>query len=71
MNRKWTGKLQVKLLFAYLSWKKLRSHTFKAPLEEVIGMSERKMKAKHMNENVWKSFFCKLGGLASRNFITN
>ena len=30
MNRNETGKLQVTLFFAYISWKKICSHTFKA-----------------------------------------
>ena len=30
VNRNWRGKLQVTLLFAYISWKKWCSHTFKA-----------------------------------------
>ena len=50
-------KLQVTLLFAYISWKKLFSHTFKASLEEVIVMHSEKMKAKYMKDDVWKSFF--------------
>ena len=54
MNRNWTGKL---LFSSYISWKKLRSHTFKASLEEVIVIYSEKMKAKCMKENVWKSFF--------------
>ena len=39
------GKL---LLFAYISWKKFYSHTFKTPSEEVIVMRFYKMKAKYM-----------------------
>ena len=36
MNRNWTGKLQVTILFAYIFWKKLCLCTFKASSEEVI-----------------------------------
>ena len=57
MSRNWTGKLQVTLLSAYISWKKLCSHTFKAFLEEVILMHSDKMKAKYMKEDMWKIFF--------------
>ena len=57
MNRNWTGKLQVTILSAYISWKKLCSHTFKPYLEEVIGVHHEKMKAKYMKEDVWKSFY--------------
>ena len=57
MNRNGTGKLQVTLLFAYISGKKLCSHIFKASSEEVIVMRSEKTKAKYMKENVWKSFF--------------
>ena len=57
MNCNWTGKLQVALLSAYISWKKLYSHTFKASSEEVIVMHSEKMKVKYMKEDVWKSFF--------------
>ena len=42
MNRNWTGKLQVKLFFAYISWKKFCSHTFKVSSEEAIVMRLRK-----------------------------
>ena len=38
MNRNETGKLQVTLFFAYISWKKLYSHISKATSEEVIVM---------------------------------
>ena len=58
MNRNWTGKLEeVALLFAYISWKKLCSHTFKISSEEVIVMRSEKMKVKYIKEDVWKSFF--------------
>ena len=42
MNRNWTDKLQVKLFFAYISWKNLCSHTFKVCSEETIVMRLRK-----------------------------
>ena len=35
-NRDWTCKLQVTLLSAFISWKKVCSHTLKASSEEVI-----------------------------------
>ena len=44
-------------IYAYISWKKLCSHTFKASLEEVFVMHSEKKKAKYMKEDVWKSFF--------------
>ena len=47
--------LQVTLLSAYISRKKLCSQTFKAPSEKVILMYSEKMKAKYMKEDVWKS----------------
>ena len=54
---------EVTLLSVYISWKKLRSHFFKASSEEVIAMySSDKMKAKCMTEYVWKSFFRELAG---------
>ena len=62
MNPNWTGKLQVTLIFAYISWKKFCSHTLKASSEEVIVMASWKMKAKHMKEDMWKRFFRKLAG---------
>ena len=58
MNRTWTGKLQVTLLSAYISWNKLCLHSFKASLEEVLVIPSEKMKAKYMKEDVWKRFFC-------------
>ena len=48
-----SGKL---LLSAYISWKKLCSHTFKASSEEIIVCILRK-NAKYMKEVGWKSFF--------------
>ena len=57
MHRNWTGKLQVTLLSAHISRKKLCSQTFKASSEEVIVMYSEKMKAKYMKEDVWRSFF--------------
>ena len=57
MNRNWTGKFQVTLLFAYISWKKLRSHTLQVSSEKVIVILSGTMKAKYMKEDVWKSFF--------------
>ena len=57
MNRNWTGKLQVTLLSAYISWKKLCSNTFKTPPEGVIRTYSEKMKAKYMRYmNAW--VFC-------------
>ena len=38
MNRNWTDKIQVTLLFVSISWKKEYLHDFKASLEEVIVM---------------------------------
>ena len=55
-------KLQVTLLFAYISWKKFCWHTFKASSEGVIVMRFQKMKTKYMKEDMWKSFFRKLAG---------
>ena len=52
----------MSLLFAYISLMKLCSHTFKVSSEEVILMRSEKMKAKHMKEDVRKSFFRKLAG---------
>ena len=43
-------------------WKKLYSHTFKPYPEELIVIHPEKMKVKYMNEDVWKSFLCKLAG---------
>ena len=62
MNPNWTGKLQVTLIFAYISCKKFCSHTLKVSSEEVIVMASWKMKAKHMKEDMWKRFFRKLAG---------
>ena len=62
MNRNWAGKLQVILLFGYITRKKLCSQTFKASSEEVIVMRSEKMKEKYMKEDVWKSSFHKLAG---------
>ena len=68
--------LQVTLLPAYISWKKLWSHHFKVFSEQIIVMDFEKMKAKYMMEDVWKSFFRKILGwhLATSlqiNFFTN
>ena len=57
MNRNWTGKIQVTLLFVYISWKKELWHNFKASSEEVIVMRSEKMNAKYIKEYVWKSSF--------------
>ena len=62
MDRNLTGKLQVRLLFHYISYKKFCSHIFKASSEEVIAMRPEKVKGKYMKEDVWKSFFCKFPG---------
>ena len=79
VNRNWTGKLQVtplKLLSAYISWKKLCLRTFKASWEEVIWMCYEKMKAKYIKEDVWKRFFfrevagCHLATSLQINFFT-
>ena len=56
MNRNWTAKFQVTLLFAYIFWKKLRSYTLQVSSEKVIVILPGKMKAKYMKEDVWKSF---------------
>ena len=52
----WTGKLQVTLFVAYIFPKSVLAH-----FQRLLGRSNRdvfwKMKAKHMKENVWKSFF--------------
>ena len=53
----WTGKLQVTLLCAYISRKKLCSQTFNALSEEVMVMYSEKIKTKRMKKDVWKSFF--------------
>ena len=45
MNGNWIGKLQVTLVFIYISWKKFYSHTFKGSSEKVIVMGSKKMKA--------------------------
>ena len=45
MYRNWTGKL---LLSAYISWKNLCSHTFKASLEKVVVRILRKWR-----QNAW------------------
>ena len=71
MNRNWAGKLQVTLLSAYIFWKKLCSHSFKASLEEVTVMYSEKIKAKYMKKDVWKSFFSYNCGLAFHNLITD
>ena len=57
MHRNWIDKLQVALLPAYISWKKLWSHTFKVSSEEVILMHSEKMKAKYKKDDVWKKSF--------------
>ena len=56
MNRDWTGKLQVTLLFAYISWKKMCAHIFNASSEELIMMHHEKTKAKYMEEDERKIF---------------
>ena len=48
--------------FANVSRKKFCSHTFKASSKEVIVMSSKKMKAKYIKEDMWKSFFRELAG---------
>ena len=57
MDRNWTGKLQVTLLSAYISWKKIVLAHFQTPSEEGILMYFEKMKSKYMKKGVWKSFF--------------
>ena len=64
MNRHWTGKLQVTLLFSYIFWEKLCSHTFKASSKEVMVMTSEKMKAKYIKEDVWKRFFYLPAGIS-------
>ena len=56
MNHDWTGKLQVTLLFAYISWKKMCAHIFNASSEELIMMHHEKTKAKYMEEDERKFF---------------
>ena len=53
LNRNWTGKIQVTLLSAYISWKKLCLHTFKTSSKEVMLMHSEKIMA---------SFFRKVAG---------
>ena len=70
MNRNWTSKVQVTVLFTYIFWKILYPYTFKASLKEVIVIRSEKMKAKYMKENVQKQppeVFYKKGVL--RNFV--
>ena len=50
MNRNWVGKLQVTLIFGYISWKKECLHSFKTSLEEVTMMCSEKMKAKYLKK---------------------
>ena len=68
MKRNWTGKLQETLLLVYISWKKVRAHTFKDTLEEVIRLVIRseKMKEKYMKIIFSKSFLVTYS-LAFRN----
>ena len=51
--RRWIviEQVQVTLISAYISWKKLCPHTFKASLEEVIVMYSEKVKTKYMKED--------------------
>ena len=51
MNCNETGKLQLTLLSAYISWKRLSLHTLIASLEEVIVMHYEEVKAKYMKED--------------------
>ena len=48
------------LPFAFISRKKLCSHTFKASSEEVMVLCAEEMRAKYIKEDVWNNFFHKL-----------
>ena len=52
-NCNWTGKLQVALLFAYISWKK-----FCWQFQSLFGKSNRDafLEGKCMNEDMWNFF---------------
>ena len=68
-NRNWTSKIQVILLFVFVSWKKECSRNFKTFSEEVILMRCEKMKRKKIKEYMWKSFYCKLAGWVLPNLL--
>ena len=57
MNRNWPGKL---LLCAYISWKKLCSHTFKASSEKVIVCILRKWRLNARKRVCERVFFVSL-----------
>ena len=57
MKRNWTGKLQVTLLFVYIFWKKVCSHTFKASFEKVTVKLSEKIKVKKHKGECLKEFF--------------
>ena len=57
MNRNWPGKL---LLCAYISWKKLCSHTFKASSEKVIVCILRKWRLNARKRVCERVFFVNL-----------
>ena len=57
MNRNWPGKL---LLCAYISWKKLCSHTFKASSEKVIVCILRKWRLNAKKRVCERDFFVNL-----------
>ena len=52
MNRSWTGKIQVTLLFVYISWKKGYTHNVKASSEEVIVMRFFNFEGYWLNEHL-------------------
>ena len=56
MNYNGADKLQVKLLFAYISWKIL-AHFQNLFGKVILIKYSEKMNAKYMKENVWKSIF--------------
>ena len=63
MNCNGTGKIQITLLFVYISWKRDRLYNFKASLEEVIVMLSETMNAKYIKSMCKRVFFfCKLEG---------
>ena len=71
MNRNWTGKLQVTLLFAYISWKKILFAHFQSP----FGRSNRdaflENEGKIPEGGYVKEFFSETSRFVSRSFITN
>ena len=57
VNRNWTGKLQITLLFAY---KEIVLTHIQSLFRRSNRDASEKMKAKYMNQDVWKSVFLKL-----------